>query len=198
MKRTFTLVLAVVLCLGALPLMSLAAISGDYEYTALGGGTAEIVKYRGTGGSITIPSTLGGYPVTAIGTEAFRDSANLLSVVIPNGVTTIGSGAFHNCGKPASITVPGSVITISAGAFRQCASVTNITIPSGVTAIEAMAFSNCTKLTQIYGDVRCAETVSAADVALILRWLVQLADKLGPKQGMTYPASFSRTSAKNG
>jgi hypothetical protein len=48
-----------------------AETEGDYEYYVLDDGTAEITKYKGKGGDIAIPSSLGGYPVTSIGYDAF-------------------------------------------------------------------------------------------------------------------------------
>ena len=42
-----------------------------------------------TTGSIEIPSSLGGYPVTSIGVAAFRYCSKLTCVTIPNSVTSI-------------------------------------------------------------------------------------------------------------
>ena len=41
-------------------------------------------------GAISIPSTLGGYPVTSIGDYAFRDCDDLTSMTMPDSVTSIG------------------------------------------------------------------------------------------------------------
>jgi hypothetical protein len=49
-----------------------AATDGDYTYTVTGGG-AQITKYTGAGGAVTIPDTLGGVPVASIGDDAFVD-----------------------------------------------------------------------------------------------------------------------------
>lgn len=58
------------LCLAAFivlfPLSTLAETQGDYEYD-VSNGKAIITKYTGSGGNVTIPSELGGYPVTSIG-----------------------------------------------------------------------------------------------------------------------------------
>ena len=48
----------------------------------------------GTTGTLTIPTTLGGYPVTSIGSSAFSGCSGLTSVTIPSSVTSIGSNAF--------------------------------------------------------------------------------------------------------
>ena len=66
---------------------------GDYTYSTSGSPlVATITGYTGAGGAITIPSTLGGYPVVAIGDYAFLLVDNLTSV-------TIGSGVISKIGR---------------------------------------------------------------------------------------------------
>ena len=50
-----------------------------------------------TSGALTIPSTLGGQPVTGIGEHAFSKCNRLTSVVIPNSVTNVEFNAFGGC-----------------------------------------------------------------------------------------------------
>ena len=50
-----------------------------------------------TVGAITIPSSLGGCPVTRIEDLAFMSCYGLTSVTIPDSVTSIGNYAFSNC-----------------------------------------------------------------------------------------------------
>lgn len=70
-----------------------------------------------TTGDITIPSMIGGYPVTSIGDYAFFHCYELTSVAIPSGVTSIGEYAFWDCSGLASVTIPASVTNIGANAF---------------------------------------------------------------------------------
>ena len=87
-----------------------ASQEGGYTYTTAGvPSEATVTAYTGPGGMITIPSTLGGYPVTAIGQNAFHSVSTLTSVIIPEGITSIGSGAFAYCSGMLSVTVPESV-----------------------------------------------------------------------------------------
>ena len=67
-----------------------------FTYTVNDDGlTATITAATGDiSGTLSIPAELDGYTVTAIGAEAFRNSATLTGVVIPNTVTYIGSSAF--------------------------------------------------------------------------------------------------------
>ena len=55
--------------------------------------------------ALVIPSSLGGYPVTAISNSAFEYQWDMPSVVVPEGVRTIGSRAFRNCYALEEITV---------------------------------------------------------------------------------------------
>ena len=94
-RRVFSFLLVLVLTIACLPLSSVSAAqtSDGYIYTVTNG-EATITDYTGIGGKLTIPSKLGGYPVTAIGTAAFSSYGSLTSVVIPEGVTSLGRTAF--------------------------------------------------------------------------------------------------------
>ena len=96
-----------------------AYTSGDYEYTVINGGAdgAEITKYIGSGGRVTIPSKIDGYPVKSIGDWAFYGCSSLTSVTIPNSVTSIGNNAFYGCSSLTSVTIPDSVTSIGDGGF---------------------------------------------------------------------------------
>ena len=78
-------------------------------------GTAEICNYDSAAispkpiGAVTIPSTLGGKPVTSIGNSAFENCDGLTSVKIPDTVTSIGYGAFSCCSGLTSVMIPNSV-----------------------------------------------------------------------------------------
>ena len=71
--------------------------------------------YSECGNNVTIPSTIGGKSVTAIGDNAFKEKA-ITSVVIPNSVRDIGQYAFHN-NQLTSVTIPNSVTSIGNNAF---------------------------------------------------------------------------------
>ena len=111
-------------------------------------------------GSISIPSWVShdgkGYPVTGIGTVAFRNCCDLTSVEIPSSVTEIGTGAFEGCSGLTSVKVPSSVKLIEHDAFTGCGRLkTAGTIGSGCniefgwTTIPPRAFSDFSSLTSI-------------------------------------------------
>lgn len=78
-------------------------------------------------GSVTIPSSLDGYPVTSIGLAAFNCCSGLTKVTIPNGVTTIGEYAFTGCKNLKNVFISGSVTNIGFRAFNG-ARLTNIMV----------------------------------------------------------------------
>lgn len=125
---------------------------GEYTYT-ITNGEAEIIKYNGNGGSVTIPSNLGGAPVTRIGNRAFYRCTGLTSLTIPNSVTSIGAWAFGYCSGLTSITLPQGLKSIGIEAFANCTGLTSVTIPQGVTYIEYYVFSGCSRLTSISVDI---------------------------------------------
>ena len=107
----------IVACLSALLLVAcMAALSeadeskvlqsGDYQYSILDDGTAEITVYLGSETELIIPLQLDGLTVTVIGDKAFSSRRDLTSVAIPDSVTKIGEGAFSSCYKLASVQLP--------------------------------------------------------------------------------------------
>ena len=109
----------------------------------------------------TIPNT-----VTTIGSSAFRDCSNIVSVVIPEGVTRIGESAFSNtglttlefnatncttCGSSSNPAFPSSITSLTIGNgvtsipdyfLYNGSQIENLTIPNSVTSIGRYAFWN--------------------------------------------------------
>ncbi len=143
--------------LAALSLHAETETVGDYTWTYhINGDTAEIYNsyYNAAispkpNGAVTIPSTLGGKPVTSIGSSAFRSCSSLTSVTIPDSVTSIGNGAFSGCSSLTSVTIGNGVTSIGSSAFRNCSSLTSVTIPDSVTSIGDCTFSGCSGLTSV-------------------------------------------------
>jgi hypothetical protein len=102
-------------------------------------GEIEIANYKGSSRNVVIPSKMGQWPVTSIGSSAFEDN-ELTSVTIPNSVTSIGSSAFEDS-ELTSVTIPNSVTYIGSNAFYDN-ELTSVTIPNSVTSIGGGAFSS--------------------------------------------------------
>ena len=103
-----------------------------FEYTVDGDGNATITKYSGNVSALTIPDDVDGYPVVAIGANAFSGNGYLQSVVIPDGVNSIGEGAFLACSKLSQVALSPKLKVLGGYAFGDCDSLTSITIPKSL------------------------------------------------------------------
>lgn len=151
LKQITSVFLAVIMVFGIfaiVPFTASAATSGDFEYAVLDDGTAKIKAYKGSAAELTIPSELGGYEVTSIGSMAFF-KCDMTSLTLGDGVTTIDSQAFMGCPKLTSISFGNNLKVIGNGAFVACQSLTNISIPDGVIRIGLTAFKNCSNLASV-------------------------------------------------
>jgi hypothetical protein len=70
-----------------------------------------ITGYTGIAGTVTIPESIGGKPVTGIAISAFRSYTNLTSVIVPKGVYVIGSDAFSDSPNLRSVYFLGDIPT---------------------------------------------------------------------------------------
>ena len=158
------------LCLLAAVLLLPAVVQAQFTFT-INNGTATLTRYTGPGGDVVIPDMTNGYPVTAVGTNAFAFSgvvnvtipdsitniqrgaflacSSLVTVRIGNSVAHIGDFAFSTCTSLASIVIPDSVIDIGANAFIDCTSATNVVIGKGVVNIRYRVFSSCAPLSLV-------------------------------------------------
>lgn len=153
------------LLFGWLLLAAPAALQAQFDYiTNADGISVTITDYTGPGlGAVTIPSTLGGLPMTGIGTNAF-DGSSITSVTIPDSVTSIGDSAFYDCSSLTNVTIGKSVANIGAYAFSgayyvpapgqeifdSACRLTSVTFPVSVSSIGDYAFGGCTNLTTVY------------------------------------------------
>ena len=97
--RILSAFLAVAMLLTLLPAAAFAAPApeSDFEYGA-SNGRAIIRKYKGAGGTVEIPATLGGYPVTGIKMQAFIECTSLKSVSMPKEGKGGRGGGCSACG----------------------------------------------------------------------------------------------------
>lgn len=93
--------------------------SDTWVYALQEDGTAEIVRcdQPETVGSLTVPETLNGIPVTAIGDKAFSQCYYLTDVTLPEGITHIGDFAFEDCTDIETLTIPGTVTSMGCNPF---------------------------------------------------------------------------------
>jgi uncharacterized repeat protein (TIGR02543 family) len=146
-----------------------------YEETAGGlmiTGLTAIGKYRV---SVSIPSSIGGKTVVAIGRDDSSaevgnlrvfDSAFMQTVIIPSTVTVIGDWAFSDCTALKEVIFSGDAISyIGNGAFAGCTALEEITLPDNVTGIGAYAFAGVTDKSDGTGTEVSLDAVSLGSAA---------------------------------
>lgn len=109
--------------------------SPKYSYLSTDGGCAQIFRYTGDGGVVTIPNKLGGFSVASILDGAFNGCKGLTGISIPRDVTSIGNESFSDCSDLTSIIIPQGVSSIGEKAFSGCTNLNSITFNSATTKI---------------------------------------------------------------
>lgn len=98
-------------------------------------------------GTVEIPATVKGKPVTALAENSFSN-CEVNEVIVPDGVVYIGHYAFSYSGIE-TVILPSSLEEIGESAFRGCDDLTQITLPEGLEYIGDSAFFNCGKIESI-------------------------------------------------
>lgn len=141
----------------------------DFEFDAQ---TGTIVKYNAYATYLSIPETIGGAPVRAIGDGAFEFNYYLAVLELPEGLETIGNRAFAHCETLQYVSFPETLKTIGAEAFNggykaHALNLTNVesigekafyfsritgalTLPEGLTSIGAGAFDSSYYISELY------------------------------------------------
>lgn len=120
----------------------------SFAYEAMGGGIC-LTKYTGNVADVTIPDTLDGLPVIAIGNGAFQSNDILESVSIPASVKTISDNAFRECHRLRRISLGSGVNEIGGMAFLGCDALERVTIPANVRRVDIYAFAYCEGLSEV-------------------------------------------------
>ena len=108
-------------------------------------------------GIIIVPSTIQGYPVTAIADNAFKGCTSVETFVIPETVDSLGTGVFENCTSLVGAQLPSNITSIPANTYKGCTSLETMLIPETITAIDPTAFGGCKNLV-----ISCKEGSAAA------------------------------------
>ncbi len=127
-KKSLAVITVIALMLSCAPLLSdsfgftasAAEKEGYYTYVISENQAIIADCDSSISGDIIIPSTLGGYPVTGIGTKAFKKCVGITGVVIPDSVIYIDKYAFSTCESLEEVSIPGSVESIGKDAFYRC------------------------------------------------------------------------------
>lgn len=153
MKRLSRLIALLFCLLTALPaLADEIKTSGRYRYEIRDGG-AVLVEYTGTAKDIVVPDKLGGKPVVAIGTFAFWQNGQTVSVKLPATVLSIAPSAFGYAKKLRTIVIDNEYYHFEDGALYETQTDTlhtllfacqreAFTVPEGIKAIASYAFAH--------------------------------------------------------
>ena len=82
--------------------------------------------------------------------NAFRNHTEIKHVIIEEGITDIGSQAFYNCANLVSVSNPSTLKGIGVQAFQNCKQLDTINFPEGLTTIGSTAFYECNSLRSIH------------------------------------------------
>ena len=103
----------------------------SFEIDELEGRNSITVDYYGSCKKVTIPASVGGIPVTAIGDYAFGGCINLKEIKFPKSLVAIGSNAFADCKMLTKITIPKGLINIGNDAFSGCKNLKGFEVDEG-------------------------------------------------------------------
>lgn len=129
-------------------------IDGNFEFVIDDNGCAVLTGYTGSASEVTIPGTVNGYTVTAIGSSVFKGNKTIEKIVLADSITTIGSSAFYQSSL-CEIQWSQNIAVIGDEAFRNCNFLSNLVLPASVDRIDDSAFQYCQRLDDIFfmGDV---------------------------------------------
>ena len=147
---------------------------GDYAFS----GCSSLYSVDFAGSPIGVGTAIGSYAfadcamltnvkfaaqskVATIGTYAFANDKNIVSVELPKSLTMLSDYAFSGCGGLRNVTLSsGKASSIGSFVFDGCTSLDTINLSESVTEIALNAFAGCEKLTTI--NVAEANTVYAS------------------------------------
>ncbi len=106
------------------------------------------IAQEGTG-TLVIPASIDGMPVTTFGYEAFRGCSALKTIDIPDSVTELGLRTFFASGLE-SVTIPATVQRVPYYCFGRCESLTEVNFESDTLRYLSQAsFYSCSALESI-------------------------------------------------
>ena len=153
--RLTAFILFVIFLFSSFSVFSYAAetiTKGDFVFT-VSGNSLTLTEYKGKGGAVEVPISVGGKTVTAVGPQAFAeyydstpDEARITKVILPSTVTTIGKNAFLECTKLSVVEMIG-VKSLGEAAFWYCKGLKKVAVSESLRTIGQNAFGKCDNVT---------------------------------------------------
>lgn len=118
-----------------------------FAYEVQADGTVMITGYdnQELNETVYVPDVIEGRPVTAVGADAFRQSA-IGTVRLPEAVVSIGDWAFAHCGRLTAVYGGSRVTSYGESAFFYCEELSRLSINEDAALIGESAFGYCQKL----------------------------------------------------
>lgn len=107
-----------------------------------------LTHYYGVRRELSVPESIDGQRITAVGAEAFRGCQFIEKVYLPACVTALGASAFASCENLRQLTAPG-VTSLGEGVFSDCPLLESVSPADKVPEVGARAFQNCGKLRSV-------------------------------------------------
>lgn len=127
---------------------------------------------------VIIPPTIAGLPVTAIGANAFKNSA-ITSIVIPDSIISVDPTAFAGCTSLTKVSCPVSAVSalpesvteviltsgesIDADDFTKLVNLAYVTLPETLTSIADGAFASNKRILVVYNLSSLEITAGSGD-----------------------------------
>lgn len=127
--------------------VSESGIYDDFRYVIHDGGVV-ITQYRGTSKSVTVPTSIVGRNVVAIGPNAFKYNQSVQKLFLPQTVKRVEDGAFFGMSNLQKIFLPDSIEYLGVAVFRKCSSLRRIRLPKYLKTLEEALFKECSSLVE--------------------------------------------------
>jgi BspA type Leucine rich repeat region (6 copies) len=155
MKQLFTFLFVV----WWLPL----TLQAQFTYTT-NSGAITITGYTGLGGTVTIPNTINGYPVSSVGDNAFQYNNVLTNLIVGTNVLSLGRNTFAYNTNLATVIIPNSVTNIVGGTFYDCTNLVSITLGDGIRSVGDSSFAFDASLVGLYFEGNAPSFVSLTSI----------------------------------
>lgn len=162
MKRTISVILAVLMMVSVFTVMPLTAgayyernerrQNDDFEYTYnIEDNVIQIYQYIGKSAEAVVPDKIDGYPVTLISAMAFEGCDYVTKISLPDTLTYVGEEAFcdtafykdENNWKNGVLYIDSVLVEVGEDVSG------DFTVKKGTSVIAHKAFAGCEKLTEI-------------------------------------------------
>ena len=123
--------------------MTLTDDAGNtWIYVVIDGDSVRVIHCESKEAILTIPESIEGMPVVAIGPDALSRNEFVEEVDCPDSVKAIGSCAFRFCTNLRRVKLPAHVAEYSASWVSHCANLEELTLPGALVEISLQVFDN--------------------------------------------------------